>query len=546
MKVTSSSWLRPFVFLLAANGLAATPDRIVPTVASAPGLGGGTWRSTLTLYNGSEAASAVELAFHPAGAEGKDTDPKITLRLAAGEVRAIEDLLRDEFRLSPATGSVDVRVTEGDLPVLSARVSLALASGGSVGLSVPVVKPSDALSTGERAVLLVPGTGNLRFNVGARTLGASATALSLTLRDTRGLVRATTMKTLPPNGFLQETAAAFVGADVRAGDVIVAEVLSGSLFLYGTPVDNVTGDGSYQAAERIAGTASMSDLTSDFTPPQGREGDAREGPGVSRLVTATSPDGLAFTRTGIVVSDQADVPELVQDARGWVYLYYVGWTVGNEKNKPVVAISRDRGRTWVYKKVVLSGFEGLADPVDPDVQILPDGTFRLYVTAGQNTVARSFVAEGTDGIHFTNKGVAFTYAGGLALDPSSLKVGSVWHLFTGGIPGSNHHATSVDGRTFTYDGEVVVPKDGVGQIFANGVAVPGGYRFYTFDAMPPIGQTQGINSAFSTNGTSWTADPGRRLSLDVSTGKESSALKDPAVVRLDDGTYLMAYSTRIP
>jgi hypothetical protein len=257
-----------FVFLLATNGFAAAPDRIVPTVASAPGLGGGTWRSTLTLYNGSEAASAVELTFHPAGAEGKDTDPKVTLRLAAGEVRTIEDLLRDEFRLSPATGSLDVKATEGDLPVLSARVSLALASGGTVGLSVPVVKPSDALSAGERAVLLVPGTGNLRFNIGARTLATTPTALSLSLRDAQGIVRATTTKTLPPNGFLQESAAAFTGADVRAGDVIVAEVLSGSLFLYGTPVDNVTGDGSYQAAERIPREV----LVSDFTPPQGREG----------------------------------------------------------------------------------------------------------------------------------------------------------------------------------------------------------------------------------------------------------------------------------
>jgi hypothetical protein len=126
-------------------------------------------------------------------------------------------------------------------------------------------------------------------------------------------------------------------------------------------------------------------------------------------------------------------------------------------------------------------------------------------------------------------------------------VGGVWHLFTGGIPGFEP-SRDLCGRpdVHVHDGEVVVPKDGVGQIFANGVAVPGGYRFYTFDAMPPIGQAQGINSAFSTNGTSWTADPGRRLSLDVSTGKESSALKDPAVVRLDDGTYLMAYSTRIP
>jgi hypothetical protein len=45
--------------------------------------------------------------------------------------------------------------------------------------------------------------------------------------------------------------------------------------------------------------------------------------------------------------------------RGWLYLYYIGATVGTEFNKPAVAISRDGGETWAFRKVILEGFEGM-------------------------------------------------------------------------------------------------------------------------------------------------------------------------------------------
>lgn len=144
-------------------------------------------------------------------------------------------------------------------------------------------------------------------------------------------------------------------------------------------------------------------LISDFTPPTGRGAGAFGiGPWIMRLMSATSADGLVFNRTNQVITDQGDVPDLVQDARGWIYLYYVGWTVGSERNRLVVAISRDEGRNWVYKKTLLEGFEGMSDPVDPDVQILPDGTFRLYVTASSLSFKhpRTYYAESADGSYF--------------------------------------------------------------------------------------------------------------------------------------------------
>src|SRR3989338_1194243 len=284
----------------------------------------------------------------------------------------------------------------------------------------------------------------------------------------------------------------------------------------------------------------------DFTPPTGKTtGPGQNGPWVMRLMSAKSTDGLNFTRTNQVITDQGDVPDLAVDKNGKIYLYYVGWTVAGEQNKTVVAISEDNGKTWIYKKLGLIGFEGgMAAAVDPDIQILDDGTFRLYVTSdpedGQGP--RTYYAEGKDGINFTKMGVAFSGSGRFVLDPSTLRTPSGWHFFAGVGGGGiekGWHATSEDGKTFTQQEYKEFVKDGKGYIFTNAIAIPGGYRAYAFD-------NRTIVSFFSTDGENWTAEDGVRLTLDPSSQLETGVLKDPAVARLSDGSYLMVYVTKIP
>src|SRR5436190_17901804 len=66
-----------------------------------------------------------------------------------------------------------------------------------------------------------------------------------------------------------------------------------------------------------------------FTPPTGRGCPVTVlgGPCGRRLMSARSDDGLTFKRTNHIVTDQGDVPDLVIDSNGWIYLYYVGATV---------------------------------------------------------------------------------------------------------------------------------------------------------------------------------------------------------------------------
>ena len=138
-------------------------------------------------------------------------------------------------------------------------------------------------------------------------------------------------------------------------------------------------------------------------------------------------------------------------------------------------------------------------------------------------------------------GVRFQ-ADGMVLDPNVLRAGDQWIFFAGGGPGGNHFALSPDGLTFTAQ----APFSAENVIMANGLAVPDGYRYYGFDQTGPPGTPRYIRSLFSTDGVNWTVEDGNRLDLDESAGLETNEVKDPSVVQLADGSYLMFYVTGIP
>lgn len=280
-------------------------------------------------------------------------------------------------------------------------------------------------------------------------------------------------------------------------------------------------------------------MESDFTPSQGSTtGPASRGPWSMRLILATSSDGQTFTSTGMVLTDQGDVPDLAMDKEGTLYLYYTAWTAGTVQNVTVVALSKDQGQTWVYKYLDLNDLQQDKMPafVDPDIQILEDGTFRLYMTSA----AKTHYFESVDGITFDYKGVAFEQDGKLVLDPNTIKVGDEWHFFAGGDK-DNWHAISSDGKEFTfYENQEFVGTDGKSYMMANGLAVDGGYRYFGFS-----NNGVDIQSFFSTDGYTWTPE-GVALAYDADSSVEEEQVKDSSVIQLLDGTYLMVYVTKVP
>lgn len=277
-------------------------------------------------------------------------------------------------------------------------------------------------------------------------------------------------------------------------------------------------------------------LVSDLKPGHGQgtapAGATGNGPWSTRIVLATSTDGLSFTSTGEVLTDQAGVPDLVVDPDKRLRCYYIDWPNGN-----VVAVAIQKApHTWVYKRVRIKGAlpkPPASDPVDPTVVLLPDKRYRLYYMQGAGGMGRQAIysAISTDGVNFTREpGVRFTPPDGKVFDPMVLKTASGWSLWTG--PDGAYSASSRDGLAFTSKGAFTVGGSRF-MTWAATAAPGGGYRIFG-NAVGARGQMSA--SAFSTDGTTWRLEPGTRL----------AGASDVGVAALGAGHWVMAYLVPIP
>lgn len=295
-------------------------------------------------------------------------------------------------------------------------------------------------------------------------------------------------------------------------------------------------------AEEVIASEEITSLEADFEPTQGAFEKDGEGPWDKRILLATSEDGLNFEKTNVVLADQANVPSMVVDEKGWIYLYYSGHTVGEKENVSAVAISQDNGKTWTHKYLNIWEGNTAKSGTDPDVEILEDGTFRIYFISNQFKGKNPMIyyADGSDGINFNYGGVAFD--NGDAIDSSTFKVADLWHQFTlvGNTPG-HYHATSEDGTNFELYKKESFKENDRNYFMANEIQVDGGVRFYAFTL-----EDTDFLSYFSSDGYTWEKEEGVRLSFDKNSELESRYIKDPALAMLQDGTYIMAYVTVIP
>jgi len=259
----------------------------------------------------------------------------------------------------------------------------------------------------------------------------------------------------------------------------------------------------------------------------------------NRILIATSPDGLAWTRLNRVFSDSGDVPDAVLAPNGDVHVYFQGlWTP--TRDGIMVGISPDGLTNWTFYQIPIPGTGSWpGKPCDPDV-IVRNDTFRLYFTGDPIGDGRpeTYSAVSTDGITFTMEaGIRFQVTNQMVLDPSLLWTDTLQYFAGGAPPGQNWHAHSTDGFNFSQR-----PNFSAGNLLmANGIRLTSGYRFYGFENLP----AEGIRSLFSADGETWVADSGYRLRVDPSHGLESLCVKDPGVVEKDT-LYLMYYVTRKP
>jgi hypothetical protein len=240
------------VALFAAVALpvwAATLRGVIPVAGSTSGAFGSNFRTSLQLSNRTDRVQTGALVFRAAGVAGSESDATLVYTLAPHETLSFDDVVGAMG--VTGLGSLDVRVESGGVPAIVARAYDDQAELGTVGTGIALVATADALATDDEASLIVPrDLERFRFNIGIRTLGDGATIL-VKVFDANGNEQETIGPlTFVADYFVQQPAAEFLGAVIRANDAIAITVVSGNAIVYGTVTDNTTNDPSIHIATR--------------------------------------------------------------------------------------------------------------------------------------------------------------------------------------------------------------------------------------------------------------------------------------------------------
>ena len=281
------------------------------------------------------------------------------------------------------------------------------------------------------------------------------------------------------------------------------------------------------------------------------------GPWKSNLWLATSSDGLTFTKDHMLV-EHVGVPNLLFTSSRELIATYQYFSYETEELFGVIAysVSEDNGATWTDPVAVT--IEGLPDPVtsgnaqervfvtqavDPTLVEIADGALRLYFTYQQadeewphpasalNTdgdITGTFIYEEASGLDSDEEAAL--------LDPVVVYFDGLWHYYAWNVAQmgmgnegpvtiddfDNYHGISEDGVTFTLQDFITLDMNLLGQA----VALDDGIRFYGTG-------NGGAVSAFSLDGYTWEMEDGVRL----------SGANDPGVAQLEDGTYVMVYTS---
>ncbi len=265
------------------------------------------------------------------------------------------------------------------------------------------------------------------------------------------------------------------------------------------------------------------------------------------LKFARSQDGISFTETGKVFLARAAAPDLVV-LPGGDLLALFDYAAGDDPGRPTtLAVSRsnDHGRSWsMARSIRLGRTQGrVRGARHGDLVVMPDGSLRLFFAKPFRRAGTKPGGKGRDVTYIfsavTRNGLDFRVDGATRIrvtGTSDAHTTCAWfrsrlHLFADRLGRSSagsrsqqrgvEHLVSRDGRRFApLRPQEIRGVDFVGSI----VSLERGIRAY-------VSSATGIRSFISTNARDWKAEPGLRL----------AGGWDPAVVQLNDGSYLMLY-----
>ena len=247
------------------------------------------------------------------------------------------------------------------------------------------------------------------------------------------------------------------------------------------------------------------------------------GPRNHRLLLASSPDGMRWTVAADVFAEHASVGELFEGPNGRLIALFVDAS-GDAPMGALGAKTQEPNGAWTRRSTNLRG-------ADPDVVTLAGGGYRAYTKEPDGTI---LAFSSRDGLQWSPDGVGFRdtrYPN--ATDTDAFRTPDGWVMLISLGP-RLLRSTSPDGLNFVADRVM-----DLGGSVSDTVATAGGWRtYFHVNAGPQTGGRMVIRSAFTTDGRSWTADPGDRV-VAPDEGPARLGVADPAVVRRQDGSWVM-------
>jgi hypothetical protein len=231
----------------------ATQRVVVPGVAELDNGVSSNFHTDMRVFNAGATPLAVALNYYPQTGDATPRPAAVNITLAAGEVRAFDNVLPSLWSLSRTGGAVTVDAPSAAPLVVTARTYSRDANGGTYGQFIPGVTALDAVGNGERAleVLQLEQSEQYRTNLGLVEVTGSPVTVEIA-GQTGSKATAVTHVVLNGNEFRQLgrifTAMGFT--NVYTGRISVKVIGgTGRVAAYGSVVDNRTVDPTYVPAQ---------------------------------------------------------------------------------------------------------------------------------------------------------------------------------------------------------------------------------------------------------------------------------------------------------
>lgn len=229
--------------LTAGFASADSIDFLIPAAGTGPGANGSQWQSEVTIHNAGQELLLVKLTYH----DGTGALRSIDLPMPARSTKSLPDTVKIDFGQAQSTGAIVIDTADefrGKLAITSRTFNLSPA--GEFGQDIPALTASQSLLIGDTGILNGPANaGANRFNFGVFASHDSTIEWRLVRRD--GTIAKSVQKSHKAGAHTQYNGgvAALFGESAQDNDVVHALVRSGQVWIYGSVVNNQTGDPTY-------------------------------------------------------------------------------------------------------------------------------------------------------------------------------------------------------------------------------------------------------------------------------------------------------------